>query len=342
MGHYHQTVLLLIAINFIFNSESSVHNEFKALSHSKLRQLYSKHYDGYTKFVTEYKQGIEDDRPEPHRLLAYAKNMEEIKKHNQLYKQGKSSFMLGLTSMSDMTDEDLEEEFPVVEFDDTESHFPPNLTADLPAEVNWVTRNYVTKVRNLRSDRTCSSTRGAASSVANVLEALVKSRTKKLRSLSMQELLDCGDTSRCNAPGNLRQYADYITKQKGIVRPTSYSTTNRRQSCPPRGRRYGNANAILSIQDSKLLLFKALLSKGPVATRILLTPKFMNYKKGVFFDKSSSPRHFSHTVLAVGYKDNYILLKNSWGTDWGEKGYMRITTDAKQNCNIFLHSIAVL
>lgn len=51
-------------------------------------------------FVVE--KNVHDARPEPHRLLAYAKNVEEIEKHNELYKRGQSSFMLGLTVMSDM------------------------------------------------------------------------------------------------------------------------------------------------------------------------------------------------------------------------------------------------
>ncbi|CAG9531175.1 unnamed protein product [Cercopithifilaria johnstoni] len=102
MGRYRQLLLILVAQNIIIICNSLIHQEFKTLTHSRLRQLYWTHYDDYTKFVAQYKRNVKDDRPEPHRLLAYAKNMAIIKKHNELYKQGKSSFMLGPTVMSDM------------------------------------------------------------------------------------------------------------------------------------------------------------------------------------------------------------------------------------------------
>ena len=38
---------------------------------------------------------------------------------------------------------------------------------------------------------------------------------------------------------------------------------------------------------------------------------------------------FSHAVIAVGYGTDatygaYYLVRNSWGTSWGEKGYVRL------------------
>ena len=35
-------------------------------------------------------------------------------------------------------------------------------------------------------------------------------------------------------------------------------------------------------------------------------------------------REIDHAVLVVGYGPGYWLAKNSWGTDYGEKGYVRI------------------
>lgn len=41
-----------------------------------------------------------------------------------------------------------------------------------------------------------------------------------------------------------------------------------------------------------------------------------------------------HAVLLVGYTDSYWLIKNQWGENWGEKGYIRITRNTSVNCKI--------
>uniref|UniRef100_A0ABD2WLI3 Peptidase C1A papain C-terminal domain-containing protein n=1 Tax=Trichogramma kaykai TaxID=54128 RepID=A0ABD2WLI3_9HYME len=59
---------------------------------------------------------------------------------------------------------------------------------------------------------------------------------------------------------------------------------------------------------------------------------------GVFFE-SECTEALDHAVLIVGYGSDprhgdYWLVKNSWGTDWGESGYFRIKRDDKNHCGI--------
>jgi len=41
------------------------------------------------------------------------------------------------------------------------------------------------------------------------------------------------------------------------------------------------------------------------------------------FNAAEAPwgRHGRHAMLMVGYIGNFFILKNSWGTDWADKGY---------------------
>jgi len=47
------------------------------------------------------------------------------------------------------------------------------------------------------------------------------------------------------------------------------------------------------------------------------------YKSGVM-DNSFCTQNVNHAVLAVGYSSDYWKIKNSWGADWGEDGYIRL------------------
>lgn len=71
---------------------------------------------------------------------------------------------------------------------------------------------------------------------------------------------------------------------------------------------------------------KALLVNGPVGVLFYANTEFQAYKSGVF---SSCPTSFNdsydrinHAVIVVGYTlEGDYIIKNSWGTDWGESGY---------------------
>ena len=46
-----------------------------------------------------------------------------------------------------------------------------------------------------------------------------------------------------------------------------------------------------------------------------------DYKSGVF---KNCKRDLNHDILLVGMTNEYYKIKNSWGKDWGENGYIRL------------------
>lgn len=75
---------------------------------------------------------------------------------------------------------------------------------------------------------------------------------------------------------------------------------------------------------------QALCEHGPLAIAVNVTPLFQAYRGGVFSENASG--EVNHAITLVGWDDSKQawLIKNSWGTDWGEKGYMWIRYGSNQ------------
>ena len=83
--------------------------------------------------------------------------------------------------------------------------------------------------------------------------------------------------------------------------------------------------------DSVDQIKQAIITYGPVSTTVNATSAFQGYTGGIFNEFASGS--INHAIVLVGWNDNgtngYWILRNSWGSWWGESGYMRIA----YNCN---------
>jgi C1A family cysteine protease len=167
------------------------------------------------------------------------------------------------------------------------------------------------------------------------IEGIHQITTGKLVSLSEQELVDCVRTNRtygCNG-GYVEDAYEYIVKKGGITSETIYPYTRVDGKCNIKKGAYSFAHIKgyekVPTNNEKALL-KAVANQ-PVAVYISATKRaFQFYSSGIL--KGKCGIDLDHTVTIVGYGTNddgvkYWLVKNSWGTKWGEKGYMKIKRD---------------
>ena len=77
------------------------------------------------------------------------------------------------------------------------------------------------------------------------------------------------------------------------------------------------------------------LNKGPVLSKVdASNVLFQNYNGGGIISYGAY-EELNHSVLIVGYGvsdagENYFIVRNSWGTDWGMQGYAYLSYDKSE------------
>ena len=138
----------------------------------------------------------------------------------------------------------------------------------------------------------------------------------------------------------------YIKFNHGIDSETWYPYHARDETCKYDPKHSGATDkGYKDIQSgSEADLQAAVATVGPISVAIdASASSFQFYKKGVYYEPGCSSQSLDHGVLAVGYgatKDgkNYWIVKNSWGTTWGDEGYILMSRNRNNNCGIATHA----
>ena len=200
---------------------------------------------------------------------------------------------------------------------------------DIPESKDWREEGKVTGVKDQASCGSCW-TFGAVGPV----ETNYAIRTGKRKSFAEKEYLDCVyNYNGCNG-GFYESCWDYSAKngRLALTRDAPYKPKDGR--C---GRKYKMMhNGLISekitgyeavaVGEDKVI---AALAQGAVGIAFEVTDDFFQYKSGILTDETCQYGNTgggkwaaaNHAVTGVGYTPKSMILKNSWGTDWGMKGY---------------------
>lgn len=209
--------------------------------------------------------------------------------------------------------------------------FVPESNMKYPTELDWAGADCTHKIRNQGQCGSCW-----AFSVAGVVSDRCCMNDADHGWLAPQELVSCDKrNSGCN--GGDRTAATQYVIANGLVHDECYPYTAKDGTCTKQckdGKEWA-ASHVCKCKSYKLCTgatnMIACLASGPVAVGMKVYADFMLYKSGIYkWDRKSALKGY-HAIKLVGYGEDYWNCANSWGENWGEKGYFRI---AKGECDI--------
>ncbi|CAA6672524.1 unnamed protein product [Spirodela intermedia] len=300
--------------------------EARALSPTEEKSM----MDLHEQWMVQHGRTYRDESERRRRLTIFESNVKYVESFNR---EGGRKYELEVNAFADLTEEEFQAGYlgfrPATRSTTTTTsgnRWPftyGNLSYEsLPSAVDWREAGAVTAVKNQGHCGACW-----AFSATAAVEGAWKIARGELVSLSEQELIDC-DTGNGNegCVGGYPTHAfEFIADHGGIAGEAAYPYSG--NPTAPRPAATITSYAAVPSEDERSLL-KA-VSRQPVSVAIdSHTLRF--YAGGVFTGPCGT--NLNHAVTIVGYGTtpdgtNYWLAKNSWGSAWGEAGYVRLQRD---------------
>lgn len=216
-----------------------------------------------------------------------------------------------------------------------------------PESYDWREHGGVSPVKNQGHCGSCWTF-----STVGALEAHSLVKYGSFDSLAEQQLVDCAqafDNHGCN--GGLPSHAfEYIKYAGGISTEASYPYYAEDRNCTVDKDTFAlqvKGGSVNITEGDEGELMEALFNHGPVSIAFEVVGDFRDYKEGVYTSTEckNGSADVNHAVLAVGYGKcpktglDYWIVKNSWGSTWGDEGFFKIERGVNMcgvaQCNSF-------
>lgn len=279
----------------------------------------------HEQWMVEYGKVYEDAAEKETRFQIFKDNVEFIESFNAA---DNKPYKLSVNHLADLTIEEFKASrngYKKIAREFTTTSFKYENVTAIPAAVDWRLKGAVTPIKDQGQCGSC----WAFSTVA-ATEGINQITTGKLVSLSEQELVDCdtkGEDQGCEG-GLMEDGFEFIIQNGGITSETNYPYKAADGSCNT-----ATTTPVAKIKgfekvpvNSEKALLKAVANQ-PISVSIDASDSsFMFYSSGIYTGECGT--ELDHGVTAVGYGSangtDYWIVKNSWGTVWGEKGYIRM------------------
>ncbi|XP_073941135.1 cysteine proteinase 1-like [Choristoneura fumiferana] len=261
----------------------------------------------------------------PKRLETFKQSLREINIRNEVFSQT----VFAPTVFSDLTQEERKSRFGFLPFNNTDAvilEVDPN--AIYEDHFDWRDKGAVSAVKNQGACGSCY----IFSAIGNI-EGQYAIKHGQCLSLSEQQALDCLNTLGCNGGWPDDVMSQLAADNAALELESDYPYIASRGQCAEDA-----SKKRVTVQDGKKLqtddenaLKQYLVTYGPLS--IALDATDMQMYSGGVLHPSECENVMDHAVLLVGYGEEagtpYWIIKNSWGTNWGEQGYVRMVRGIK-------------
>jgi len=201
---------------------------------------------------------------------------------------------------------------------------------DVPSEIDWRQLGAVTVPKDQGNCGSCWSF-----STTGAIEGAWAIKYGTLVSLSEQYLIDCS-TENNGCQGGLMDTAfEFVIQNGGICSEQEIPYEAKQHLfCKPCTKSV-KISSCVDVTPNNQLHLKDAVSKGPVSIAIEADTSVFQFYSGGVIDNVKCGTNLDHGVLIVGYGNengkDYWLVKNSWGFNWGDGGFVKIARSSSVN-----------
>jgi cathepsin L len=328
MSKYILLAAVVLSLVVVTMAASSIHPLTGAELEAAFTSWASQHGKTYqTEAIRTVRKGI------------WARNLAFIQRHNT---RNDKTYKVAMNEFGDLTNAEFARTYlRPIDLNAISGRSPLyTIQGDPPATQDWRTSGAVTKIKNQGQCGSCWSF-----STTGTVEGAWKIAGNSLTSFSEQQLMDCSESygnDGCN--GGLPFWAlQYIIDNNGIETEKDYPYETEQGRCRFKSSKIaGHISSYVNITSgSEDDLQDAVGNTGPVSVGIdASNQSFQFYSSGVYNEPNCSSTQLDHGVLAIGYdhdddsNEDYWIVKNSWGTSWGQSGYIWMARNQDNMCGI--------
>ena len=289
----------------VFTSILYLMNNVMSVPHDNYMEQYNKYIDTYNKSFSH------------DNFLIYKENVNYVENFKS------DSFNVSLNHLSDLN---YNNHLLINDTMKCNHCFIDNDTI-VPLSVDWRKKNAVTNVKNQGHCGGCWSF-----SATGAIEGITAIKTGNLYNISEQQLIDCSREEGNNGCGGgmMDNAFNYIINNDGICSEEEYPFTGENGLFCKQCDNIVKISSYSDVTPNDERILKRAVAQQPISVAIQANlTSFQLYSGGIYNDFDCGSE-LDHGVLIVGYGTemlkgiDYWIVKNSWGPEWGENGYIKI------------------